>query len=189
LNADTLKALTFRNLGPTLNPGRVVDVEIDPKNPNVWYVAAAFGGVWKTINRGITFEPIFNDYGFTTCCVVVDPKDSNIVWVGSGENGSQRSAHFGDGVNAGKTWENVGLKASEHIGKILVDPRDSNVVYVAAQGPLWSAGGDRGLYKTTDGGKVEAVLRSRDTGQRPCSIRATRHHLREFVQRRRHVGR
>ena len=150
LNADSLKAMTFRNLGPTLNPGRVVDVEIDPKNPNVWYVASAFGGIWKTVNRGITFDPIFNDYGFTTCCVVVDPKDSNVVWVGSGENNSQRSAHFGDGVyksiDAGKTFKNMGLKSSEHIGKIIVDPRNSNTVWVAAQGPLFSEGGERSLY-------------------------------------------
>ena len=145
LNADTLKVMTFRNLGPTLNPGRVVDVELDPKNPNVWYVASAFGGVWKTINRGITFDPIFSNYGFTTCCVVVDPKDSNVVWVGSGENASQRSAHFGDGVykstDAGKTFKNMGLKTSEHIGKIIIDPRNSNTVWVASQGPLFSEGG------------------------------------------------
>src|SRR6185436_19792487 len=107
---------------------------------------------------------------FTLCCVVVDPKDSSVVWVGSGENASQRSAHFGDGVykstDAGKTWKNVGLKNSEHIGKIIIDPRNSNVVYVASQGPLWSAGGERGLYKTTDGGATwNAVLTiSADTG-------------------------
>ncbi len=90
------------------------------------------------------------------CCVVVDPKDSNVVWLGTGENASQRSAHFGTGLykstDAGKSWNRVGLENSEHIGKILIDPRNSNVVYVAAQGPLFSAGGDRGVYKTTDGG-------------------------------------
>jgi photosystem II stability/assembly factor-like uncharacterized protein len=122
-------------------------------------VASAFGGVWKTMNRGITFEPLTVGIdSFTMCCVVVDPKDSNVVWVGSGENASQRSAHFGDGVykstDAGKTFKNVGLKASEHLGKIVIDPRNSNVVWVAAQGPLFTegGGGDRGLYKTTDGG-------------------------------------
>src|SRR4051812_49242074 len=171
LDASALKGIELRSLGPALATGRIQDVEIDPKNPSVWYVASAFGGLWKTTNRGITFTPVFDDQGsFTLCCVAVDPKDSNVVWVGSGENASQRSAHFGDGVykstDAGQTWTNVGLKSSEHIGKILIDPHNPNVVYVAAQGPLWSAGGERGLYKTTDGGATwNAVLTiSPDTG-------------------------
>lgn len=171
LDAQALKGIELRSLGPALATGRIQDVEIDPKNPSVWYVASAFGGLWKTTNRGISFTPIFDEQdAFTLCCVVVDPKDSNIVWVGSGENASQRSAHFGDGVykstDAGKTWKNVGLKTSEHIGKIIIDPRNSNVVYVASQGPLWSAGGERGLYKTVDGGATwNAVLTvSPDTG-------------------------
>ena len=196
LNADTLKALTFRNLGPTLNNGRVVDVEIDPKNSNVWYVASAFGGVWKTINRGITFEPIFGDYHFTTCCVVVDPKDSNIVWVGSGENASQRSAHWGDGVykstDAGKTFKNMGLKTSEHIGKIIVDPRNSNTVWVASQGPLFSEGGERSLYKTTDGGATwsAALTISKDTGISDIVLDPVNPDIiyAGSYQRRRHVG-
>jgi photosystem II stability/assembly factor-like uncharacterized protein len=156
LNAELLKGIPLRGIGPSISTGRVQDIEIDPKDPSIWYVASAFGGLWKTVNRGVTFTPIFDDHAFTLCCVVVDPKDSNVVWVGSGENTSQRSAHFGDGVykstDAGKTWKRVGLEKSEHIGKILIDPRNSNVVYVASQGPLWSAGGERGLYKTTDGG-------------------------------------
>jgi photosystem II stability/assembly factor-like uncharacterized protein len=170
LTSDALKGLQFRSLGPTLTTGRIADIEIDPKNPNIWYVASAFGGLWKTVNRGITFTPIFDDYTFTLCCVVVDPKDSNVVWLGTGENTSQRGAHFGDGVykstDAGRSWKRVGLPSSEHIGKILVDPRNSNVVYVAAQGPLFSSGGERGLYKTTDGGATwTAVLTiSADTG-------------------------
>ena len=171
LNEDTLKGIELRSIGPGLATGRIQDIEIDPKNPNVWYVASAFGGLWKTENRGITFRPVFDDGGsFTLCCVVVDPKDSNVVWLGTGENTSQRSAHFGDGVykstDAGKTWKRVGLEKSEHIGKILIDPRNSNVVYVASQGPLWSTGGERGLYKTTDGGATwTRVLHiSDDTG-------------------------
>ncbi len=157
LTADALSALAFRSLPTNVVTGRVQDIEIDPKNPSIWYVATAFGGLWKTINRGITFEPIFDNYpAHNMCCVVVDPKDSNVVWLGTGENASQRSAHFGDGLykstDAGKTWARSGLAASEHIGKILVDPNNSNIVWVAAQGPLFSAGGERGVYKTTDGG-------------------------------------
>ena len=157
LTAEVMKGLELRSLGPTLATGRIADIAIDPKNPSIWYVASAFGGLWKTVNRGITFTPIFDDQSsFTLCCVVVDPKDPNIVWLGTGESASQRSAHFGDGVyksgDAGRTWKRVGLAGSEHIGKIAIDPRNSAVVYVAAQGPLWSPGGDRGLFKTTDGG-------------------------------------
>ena len=171
LTADLLKGLELRSIGPALTTGRIQDIEIDPRNPSVWYVASAFGGLWKTDNRGITFTPIFDSgVSFTLCCVVVDPRDSNVVWLGTGENTSQRSAHFGDGVykstDAGKTWKRIGLERSEHIGKILIDPRNSNVVYVASQGPLFSPGGDRGLFKTTDGGATwNAILTiSPDTG-------------------------
>jgi photosystem II stability/assembly factor-like uncharacterized protein len=170
LTTDLLKGIELRSIGPTLATGRIADIEIDPKNTSIWYVATAFGGLWKTTNRGITWESIFDDYTFTLCCVVVDPKDSNVIWLGTGENTSQRSAHFGDGlyksIDAGKTWKRVGLEHSEHIGKILVDPRNSSVVYVASQGPLFSSGGDRGLFKTTDGGATwTAILTiSPDTG-------------------------
>ncbi len=169
---DLLSALEFRSLGPGLVTGRISDIAIDPNDSNVWYVASSFGGLWKTTNRGITFEPIFDQPGaaFTLCCVVVDPNNSDIVWLGTGENTSQRSAHFGTGlyksIDAGATWERVGLETSEHIGKITLDPRDSDVVYVAAQGPLFAGGGDRGLFKTTDGGKSwQNLLKpSDDTG-------------------------
>ena len=169
--ADVLKGIALRSIGPTLATGRVVDVQIDPKNPNVWYVVSAFGGLWKTVNRGTTFTPIFDDGGsFTLSGIAIDPKDSNVLWLGTGESNSQRSAHFGDGVykstDAGATWKRAGLATSEHIGKILIDPRNSNVVYVASQGPLWSPGGERGLYKTTDGGATWAAVLtiSPDTG-------------------------
>ncbi len=169
---DFLSAMEFRSLGPGFVTGRIADIAIDPNDSNVWYVATAFGGLWKTTNRGISFDPIFDQKGFafTTCCVVVDPTDSNVVWLGTGENLSQRSAHFGTGLyrsaDAGATWMRVGLEASEHIGMIALDPRDTDVVYVAAQGPLFRPGGDRGLYKTTDGGETwENLLQiSEDTG-------------------------
>ncbi len=197
LTADTLEALAFRSLPTNIVTGRVQDIEIDPNDPNVWYVATAFGGVWKTVNRGISFEPIFDDYpAHNMCCVVVDPKNSNVVWLGTGENASQRSAHFGDGlyksVDAGKTWTRSGLADSEHIGKILIDPNNSNIVWVASQGPLFSAGGDRGVYKTTDGGATwTRVLHvNDDTGftdlafdpRNPNTVFAGTY------QRRRHVG-
>jgi hypothetical protein len=152
LDSEKLKSIAFRSIGPGLVTGRIADVEFDPKDPNIWYVATAFGGLWKTVNRGVTFEPIF-DQGpsFNLCCVVVDPRNPDIVWLGTGENHSQRSAHFGDGVykssDAGKTWKRVGLETSEHIGRIVIDPRNSNVVFVAAQGPLFSSGGGAGVIQ------------------------------------------
>lgn len=170
-DASTFAGLELRNIGPALTSGRVVDIAVDPRNHSTWFVAIASGGVWKTTNAGTTFNSIFDGQGsYSIGCVTIDPNDSLTIWVGSGENNSQRSVSYGDGVyksvDGGKSWKNVGLKTSEHIGKIVVDPRDSNVVYVAAQGPLWNPGGDRGLYKTTDGGKTwKAVLTiSENTG-------------------------
>lgn len=197
LTAEGLKALAFRSLPTNVVTGRIQDIEIDPKNPNVWYVASAFGGLWKTINRGITFEPIFDNYpAHNLCCVVVDPKDSNIVWLGTGENASQRSAHFGDGVykstDAGKTWARSGLANSEHIGKILIDPNNSNIVWVAAQGPLFSSGGDRGVYKTTDGGATwtRSLFITDDTGVTDLAFDPRNSNIvfAGSYQRRRHVG-
>src|SRR5687767_9896055 len=164
LNADVFKGLAFRSIGPSLTTGRIADVDVDPKNPSVWYVAAASGNLWKTENRGNTWTPIFEGYGsYSLGAVVVDPRDSNVVWLGTGENKNQRSVGYGDGIykstDAGKTWTRMGLENSEHIGKIVIDPRNSSTVYVAAIGPLWAPGGDRGVYKTTDGGKTwKAVL-------------------------------
>jgi photosystem II stability/assembly factor-like uncharacterized protein len=171
MSSGTFAGLSWREIGPALTSGRIIDLAIHPDEPNTWYVAVASGGVWKTTNAGITFNPIFDSQpSYSIGCVTVDPNNPLVVWVGSGENNSQRSVSYGDGVyksvDGGKTWTNTGLKSSEHIGKILVDPRNSDTVYVAAQGPLWSAGGDRGLYKTTDGGKTwKAVLSiSENTG-------------------------
>src|SRR5688572_18830365 len=171
LNAATFEGLELRSIGPSLVTGRIADFDVDPKNPNVYYVATAAGGVWKSVNRGITWVSTFDRGGsFNLCCIKVDPKDPNIVWLGTGENSNPRSSMIGDGLykstDAGMTWTRVALANSEHIGNIQIDPRDSNVVYVSAQGPLWSAGGERGLYKTTDGGKTwkEILTVSPDTG-------------------------
>jgi photosystem II stability/assembly factor-like uncharacterized protein len=170
-SAGTFSGLALRGIGPAITSGRIVDLAVDPNDPDTWYVASAAGGVWKTTTHGVSWNPVFDSTGsYSVGCVTLDPHDSLVVWVGSGENNSQRSVSYGDGVyksiDGGKTWSNMGLKTSEHIGKILVDPRNSDVVYVAAQGPLWSPGGDRGLYKTTDGGKTwKAVLTvSENTG-------------------------
>jgi photosystem II stability/assembly factor-like uncharacterized protein len=171
LTPETFKNLAFRTIGPSLTTGRISDIAVDPKNASVWYVAASAGNLWKTENRGNTWTPIFEGYGsYSLGAVVVDPKNSNVIWLGTGENNNQRSVSFGDGIykstDAGATWTRMGLENSEHIQNILIDPRDSNVVYVSAIGPLWNAGGDRGLYKTVDGGKTwKAVLTiSPDTG-------------------------
>jgi len=164
VTADALRGLPLRSIGPFITTGRIADVDIDPKNPNVWYVASASGGLFKTENRGNTFTPIFDEGGaFSLGAVVVDPKSSDVVWLGTGENNNQRSVAYGDGVykstDAGKTWKRMGLEHSEHIQNILIDPRNSNTVYVTAIGPLWTSGGDRGLYKTTDGGATwKAIL-------------------------------
>ena len=159
LNSGTFAALKFRAIGPAFTSGRVVDLAVAPDDPSTWYVASAYGGVWKTSNAGTTWTPIFDDQGTASIgCVTVDPNHPLTVWVGTGENNSQRSVGWGDGVyrsdDGGRSWRNVGLKASEHIGMVAVDPRNSEVVFVAAQGPLWAPGGDRGVYKTSDGGKT-----------------------------------
>jgi len=171
LTAELLNGLAFRNIGPGIMSGRISDIVIHPRDRHIWYVAVGSGGVWKTENAGTTWTPIFDTLAsYSIGCVTLDPSNPEVVWVGTGENVSGRHVGFGDGVyrslNGGRTWKNMGLGGSEHIGRILVDPRDPDVVYVAAEGPLWSAGGDRGLYKTADGGKSwTCVLEiSKDTG-------------------------
>jgi photosystem II stability/assembly factor-like uncharacterized protein len=159
MSADSLSGLKLRSIGPALTSGRVVGFAVNPHDRSHYFVAAASGGVWKTTNAGTTWTPVFDNEGsYSIGTVVLDPKNPHVVWVGTGENNSQRSVGYGDGVyrsdDAGKSWKNMGLKSSEHIGKIVIDPRNTNTLYVAAQGPLWGPGGDRGLYKTTDGGST-----------------------------------
>ena len=171
LNADTFAGLKFRSIGPAVASGRVMSIAVNPRNKFEYYAGVASGGVWKTVNDGTTWTPVFDKEGsYSIGWVTLDPNDASVVWVGAGESNSQRSVAYGDGIyrsdDGGKNWTNLGLKKSEHIGRVVIDPRDSKVVYVAAEGPLWGPGGDRGLYKTTDGGKSwKAVLTiSENTG-------------------------
>jgi len=157
-SADTYRGLRLRSIGPAFISGRVTALAVNPFSRAQYYVGVASGGVWKTDNDGLTWSPVFQNEGsFSIGDVKLDPRDPAIVWVGTGENNSQRSVDYGDGVykseDGGKSWTNVGLKHSEHIGRIAISPKDSNTVFVAAEGPLWSPGGDRGVYRTTDGGK------------------------------------
>ncbi len=167
LTSSVVSGLKLRSIGPALTSGRVADIAVNPADKAIWYVGSAAGGVWKTTNAGTSFTPVFDAEGsFTIGVVAVDPRNPNVVWVGSGENNAQRVVAYGDGVyksiDAGKSWTNMGLKQSEHIGRIVIDPRNSDIVYVAAQGPLWSKGGDRGVFKTTDGGKTWTKVLSVD---------------------------
>jgi photosystem II stability/assembly factor-like uncharacterized protein len=151
--------LKFRSIGPALTSGRISDFAVVPHDHSTYYVATSSGGVWKTVNAGTTYEPIFDSQGsYSIGCVTIDPNNPNTVWVGTGENNNQRSVAYGDGIyksnDGGKEWQHMGLNNSEHIGKIIVHPENSNVIWVAAIGPLWSSGGDRGAYKSTDGGKT-----------------------------------
>lgn len=157
IKTSDVSALKLRSIGPALTSGRIADVVVDHEQPNTWYVAAGSGNVWKTENAGTTWTPIFDNYSsYSIGCLAIDPNNHHTVWVGTGENVSGRHIGFGDGVyvshDGGKSFKNVGLKESEHISKIIIDPNDSKVVFVASQGPMWSAGGQRGLYKSTDGG-------------------------------------
>ncbi|NNL88454.1 MAG: glycosyl hydrolase, partial [Marinicaulis sp.] len=159
MSSETFKGLELRNIGPALMSGRIADIDIDQNDPATWYVAVGSGGVWKTTNAGTTWTPIFDgENSYSIGDVTVDPNNANVVWVGTGENTGGRHQGFGDGVyrskDAGGTWEHLGLEASDHISKILIHPDDSNTVFAASQGPLWSPGGERGLYKTTDGGET-----------------------------------
>lgn len=170
-DASTISGLQFRLVGPALTSGRVADIAIHPSNPDTWFVAAASGGVWKTSNHGTTFTPIFDSYGsYSIGCLKIAPSNANTIWVGTGENNNQRSVSYGDGVyksvDGGKSFVNMGLKTSEHIGSIVVHPTDENTVWVAAYGPVWSSGGERGVYKTTDGGKTweRTLFISEETG-------------------------
>jgi photosystem II stability/assembly factor-like uncharacterized protein len=158
-NSSTFEAMELRSIGPAYMSGRIADIAVDQNNPSTWYTAVGSGGVWKTTNAGTTWTPIFDKQAvYSTGDVTIAPSNSNIVWVGTGENNGGRHISFGDGVykstDGGQTWKNMGLKKSEHISDIIIHPTNPDIVWVSAQGPLWTGGGERGLYKTTDGGET-----------------------------------
>jgi photosystem II stability/assembly factor-like uncharacterized protein len=162
--ATAAAGLTMRSIGPALMGGRIADVAVHPTDRSTWYIGVGSGGVWKTTNAGVTFTPVFDEQtSYSIGTIAIDPKRPEVVWVGTGENVSGRHVGWGDGVyrspDGGRTWRRMGLAASQHIGKISIDPRNTDHLLIAAEGPLWSAGGERGIFRTTDGGATwKAVL-------------------------------
>ena len=159
LTSSTFGGLSFRSIGPAWASGRISDFAVNPKNHSEIYVGVGAGNIWKTTNNGTTWSPVFDKYGaYAIGCLTIDPENPSVIWAGTGENTHQRQLGYGDGVykseDAGTTWKNMGLKESRQIGMIAIDPRNTDVVYVAAEGSIWGPGGERGLYKTTDGGKT-----------------------------------
>lgn len=198
LSADNnpFAQLKLRNIGPALTSGRISDFAFHKDRPHAFYAATASGNLWKTDDNGITWQALFENEGSYALGVVeIDPSNPDIVWVGTGENNAQRSVANGDGVyrsiDGGKTWQNMGLKDSGHISQIWINSEDSDTVLVAAQGPLWNDGGDRGLYKTTDGGKTWTKILEIDehTGVNEFVVDPSNHDniVVSTYQRRRHV--
>ena len=171
VDETVLKNLRWRSIGPAIMGGRIDDIAVVESNPNIFYVGAATGGVWKTVNNGTTFEPIFDEQGSTSIGdIAIAPSDPSIIWVGTGEPNNRQSSSWGDGIyrslDAGKTWKNMGLSDSRHIGRIVVDPHNPDIVYVAVVGHLWGPNKERGVYKTSDGGKTwtNVLFINEDTG-------------------------
>ena len=170
IDSNTFGGLEARSLGPAVMSGRIAAIDAVPADPPILYVGSASGGLWKSDDGGTTFEPVFDDHSMSIGAVRVDPSDPDTVWVGTGETWVRNSVSVGDGVykttDAGESWSRMGLETSERIARIQVHPEDSDTVWVCATGRLWSAGGERGVYKTTDGGESwERVLHvDDDTG-------------------------
>src|SRR4051794_14273557 len=159
LDAKWLKSLNWRSIGPANMGGRITDIAVNDSDPSMWWIATASGGLLKTINNGVTFEHQFDHESTVSIgAVAVAPSDANVVWVGTGEANPRNSASYGDGVyksiDSGKTWKNMGLKKTYQIGGLVVHPKDPNIVYVGALGRLYGSSEDRGVFKTTDGGRT-----------------------------------
>ncbi len=196
IGADTFPGLSWRGIGPAHTSGRIADFAVNPANPKQFFVGVASGHIWRTDNAGITWKPVFDNYGaYAIGCLAMDPTNPNVVWAGTGENNHQRALGYGDGVykslDGGKSWTNMGLKNSRQIGMILINPKNPDTVYVAAEGSVWGPGGDRGLFKTTDGGKTWAkVLAISDNTGVNCAVMDPRDPeviIATSEQRRRHV--
>src|SRR6266849_10764457 len=171
VDETVLKNLQGRSIGPAIMGGRIDDIAVVESNPSIFYVGAATGGVWKTINNGTTFEPLFDEQGSTSIGdIAIAPSDPNIIWVGTGEPNNRQSSSWSDGIyrslDGGKTWANMGLRDTRHIGRVVIDSRDPNIVYVAALGHLWGPNKERGVFETTDGGKTwsNVLFINEDTG-------------------------
>ena len=175
LGEEILGKVHYRSIGPTRQGGRYVDFAVAEDQPSVFYAALASGGVWKTVNNGQTFTSIFDDAGaISVGDIAVDPTDVNVLWVGTGEANNSRTAYYGDGIyktiDGGETWKNMGLKMSQHIGRIIIHPENTDIVWVAAEGPLYSNNEECGVYKTTDGGNSWEKVLSAKRGKKHIGV-------------------
>ena len=178
VDSETTAGLGARNIGSAAMSGRVAAIVATKENGRLTiFVGAASGGVWKSMNGGTTYKPVFDKEAVQSIgAITIDPSNAKVIWVGTGEAWMRNSVSVGDGVyksiDGGETWTNVGLKESEHISKILIDPTDGNTVYVCVPGKLWSDSNDRGVYKTTDGGKSWSKILAGGNGSTGCSTLA-----------------
>ncbi|HSN87002.1 MAG TPA: hypothetical protein VL025_09610 [Thermoanaerobaculia bacterium] len=159
VDPDLLAGLKARSIGPAAMSGRIAAIEASPANPDVVYVGAATGGVWKSVNGGLTWDPVFDDQPVAAIgAIAIDPSNPDVVWVGTGEGNPRNSVSVGDGVyksnDGGRTWQRAGLEKTERIHRILLDPRNPRVAYAAALGQAWGENPERGVFKTEDGGKT-----------------------------------
>ncbi len=171
-NSDILKHIKWREIGPANFGGRISDIEAVPENPKIIFVASASGGIFKSVNNGVTWQPVFDEEGTSLSIgdIAIAPSDPNIIWAGTGEPNNRQSSSWGDGVyksiDGGETWRYMGLKETHHIGRIVIHPQNLDIVYVAALGHLWGTNPERGLYRTKDGGKTweKILFINKDTG-------------------------
>ncbi len=176
VDSETISGLGARNIGSAAMSGRVAALDAVQEGSRLTiYVGAASGGVWKSVNGGTTFKPVFDKQPVQSIgAVTIDPKNPKTIWVGTGESWTRNSVSVGDGVyksvDGGDNWTNVGLKESERISRILVDPSNTETVYVCATGKLWSDGDERGVYKTSDGGKTWTKVLKGANASTGCSM-------------------